>query len=667
MTAEQKEPGYHLETLPFRGSLPLDMAPEAQQKLTNWPTVYVLDNKKQVYVGETTNTLNRRLQHQADPRKSALTTMRVVLHEEFNKSAALDLESYLIRLLGGDTGRQSLNGNLGLQEHDYYDRARYREMFEEIFEHLREQRVFSQSRDRIINSTLFKLSPFKSLTADQERSLAAIVDGIVRSEDPDAVGPFVVQGGPGTGKTVLGVFLMKLLADLALLTEDPAETDLSTDEAFHPIFTHENHERLLRHRADPQAQGLTIGIVVPQQSLRQSLKAVFKHTPGLHPTMVVDPWDVGEKKFANKYDVLIVDEAHRLNLRASQSSGMQNAKFPKINADLFGADDPRYTQLDWISDRSVHQILLLDPRQTVRPADLDQETVDELLRQAHTESRFHALTSQLRVEASDDYVAFFGQLLRGEDPTAPQLGQYDLRLYSDFRQMREDLQEKEAQFGLARLAAGYAWEWKSRATPKKKPTQDWDIEIQGVRLPWNRTDKEWVTSPGSVDEVGSIHTLQGYDLNYAGVIIGEDLTWDSDAQRVVFRRENYYDKRGKRDNRMLERSYSDEDLREYVINIYNVLLTRGVRGTYLYVVDEGLRRQFERWFPQSGEPDAGWESFGIAAGRRPGELGSPVDIAFPAQPVVRHATQSGRPSSPVPPTRLSPPRGSRLLAASDDS
>lgn len=633
MNAQDKDPGYRLETLPFRGALPPDVTAEAQQRLGNWPAVYVIDNTKQVYVGETTNTLVRRLQHQADPKKAALTTMRVVLHGEFNKSAALDLESYLIRLLGGDSGRQSLNGNLGLQEHDYYDRPRYREMFEEIFERLREERVFSQSRDQIINSTLFKLSPFKSLTADQERSLAAIVEGIVRTEVPDAVGPFVVQGGPGTGKTVLGVFLMKLLADLALLTEDPDETDLSTDEAFHPIFTRENHERLLRHRVDPQAEGLTIGIVVPQQSLRRSLKAVFKHTPGLHPDMVVDPWDVGQKKVVDKYDVLIVDEAHRLNLRASQSSGVQNALYPKINADLFGADDPRYTQLDWIVDRSVHQILLLDPRQTVRPADLDQATVSGLIERAHAEKRFHALTSQLRVDASDEYVEFFGQLLRGEGPVAPGLGEYDLRLYRDFRQMREDLLEKEAEFGLARLAAGYAWPWLSRGTAKTPAVQDWDIELDGVRLPWNRTDKEWVTSPGAVDEVGSIHTLQGYDLNYAGVIIGEDLTWDEATQRVVFRRENYHDKRGKRDNGMLGRTYSDEDLREYVVNVYNVLLTRGVRGTYLYVVDEGLRAQVARWFPGIEEPGAAWAPFGVAPGRRPGDIG-PVDMVTPRAEVA---------------------------------
>ncbi|MDO5634400.1 MAG: DUF2075 domain-containing protein [Micrococcus sp.] len=626
---KENQSAYRLERLAFKGALPVNLDADALRQLSNWPAVYVIDNQRQVYVGETTNVAARRRQHWDDPKKSALTTMRVVLHEKFNKSAALDLESFLIQRIGGDSGRQSLNGNLGLRQHDYYRREEYRELFEEIFERLLAEKVFSQSREQIINSTLFKLSPFKSLTADQEASLAEIVRGILAAEDPAAVGPFVVQGGPGTGKTVLGVFLMKLLADLARLLEDPDEADLSTDEAFHSIFTPDNHERLRRHLV---GNDLKIGIVVPQQSLRRSLQKVFRTTPGLHPNMVMDPWDVGKKKHEEMYDVLIVDEAHRLNLRASQSSGMQNALFPQINADLFGRDDLAYTQLDWIIDRSHHQILLLDPLQTVRPADLDRRTVDGLLDRARTEHRYHALTSQLRVEASDDYVDFFGALLRGHGPAAPGLGEYELRMFTDFGAMHQKILKRNEQHGLARLAAGYAWPWQSKPTKSNPDPVDWDIELDGVRLPWNRTDKEWVTSPGAEHEVGSIHTLQGYDLNYTGVVIGPDLVWNEAEQRVQFVRPDYFDKRGKRDNVQLGRTYTDEDLREYVINIYNVLLTRGVRGTYLYVVDPGLRAQFARWFPTvETEGKTVGAPFGVVPGQRPDDtpmqLG-PADARF---------------------------------------
>ena len=123
-------PGYTLERLPFKGALPPEQ--EKNARMRDWPAVYVIDNEKQVYVGETTNVVARRGQHHMDPRKARLTTMRVVLHDEFNKSAALDLERYLIQMLSGDGAREVLNRNAGLTESDYYDRTRYQEMFADM-------------------------------------------------------------------------------------------------------------------------------------------------------------------------------------------------------------------------------------------------------------------------------------------------------------------------------------------------------------------------------------------------------------------------------------------------------------------------------------------------------------------------------------------------------
>ena len=616
-------PGYTLERLPFRGALPPEQ--EKNARMRDWPAVYVIDNEKQVYVGETTNVVARRGQHHMDPRKARLTTMRVVLHDEFNKSAALDLERYLIQMLSGDGAREVLNRNAGMTESDYYDRTRYQEMFADIFERLRAEKVFSRSREQILNSTLFKLSPFKVLTPEQEASLRHIIQLLVADDDVDR-GPLVIQGGPGTGKTVVGVFLAKLLVDLANLTEEDVEVDLSSDHDFFDLFTHANRNALLR---GTEGRGLRIGIVVPQQSLRQSLKRVFRRTPGLHPSMVLSVWNVGDAE--ERYDILIVDEAHRLGLRSAQSNGALNNKYTAINQRLFGDDDVSHTQLDWITQQARDVVLLVDPRQTVRPADLDAATMDALLARAHAEHRHHALVSQLRVKASDSYVDFFGKLLRGEHPPAPDLGEYDLRLFTDFGAMREAIRARDTEFTLARLAAGFAWKWQSKGFRTNPSKPDWDIELDGVRMPWNVADTDWVDSPGSLDEIGSIHTLQGYDLNYAGVVIGPDLQWDDTAQRVVFSRADYADTGGKKNNGYLSRTYSDEDLREYVINIYNVLLTRGVRGTYLYVVDAGLREQFARWFPGISGPDVTSAPFGIPPGGRPGEVLRTVDVGHTAE------------------------------------
>jgi DUF2075 family protein len=83
--------------------------------------------------------------------------------------------------------------------------------------------------------------------------------------------------------------------------------------------------------------------------------------------------------------------------------------------------------------------------------------------------------------------------------------------------------------------------------------------------------------------------VQCYDLNYAGVIIGNDLQWNEDAQRLIVNRSNYFDKKGKENNPTLGKTYSDEDLLRYICNAYTVLLTRGIRGTYVYVTGRELR------------------------------------------------------------------------------
>ena len=112
---------------------------------------------------------------------------------------------------------------------------------------------------------------------------------------------------------------------------------------------------------------------------------------------------------------------------------------------------------------------------------------------------------------------------------------------------------------------------------------DYDIEIEGHRYIWNTTDKDWVNSANAVNEIGCIHTVQGYDLNYAGVIFGNEIGYDQETKTFRIDKSNYHDHIGKT---ALD---SDEQLKEYILNIYATLMTRGIRGTYLYACDEGLR------------------------------------------------------------------------------
>ncbi|WP_374459576.1 DNA/RNA helicase domain-containing protein [Microbacterium sp.] len=569
---------FSIQRLPFRRDA-VDTWARDDARHTNWPVVYVIEGDTRrsspgLYVGETVSAATRMRQHlSGSKRNESLKSIRVVVNHRFNKSVCLDLESHLIRWFSGDGRYRLLNGNDGLTDAQYYDRDIYRESFRDVFEALRAEGLFSRSIPQIENSDLFKLSPFKALTEDQGIAIMDILEGLLEDlQDPDARSTLVVQGNPGTGKTIIAIFLMKLLADI----RDYRDQDgIEPDSMFSEFFVPENRDLL---------RTLRMALVIPQQSLRMSVKKVFKRTPKLDASMVMSPFQLGESD--QPYDLVLVDETHRLGQRANQASGVQNKKFREINEALFGSDDPRYTQLDWIKARSTHQLLLVDGEQSVRPHDLSPTTLSAEVSQAKNEHRFFRLTTQMRVQAGADYVEFVRAVLRSEQPSLPDLGDYELRLFDDLGEMREAIRQKDAEVGLSRLVAGYAWDWVSRNHPEA-----FDIELDGERLRWNGTDKDWINSKDSLEEVGSIHTVQGYDLNYAGVIIGPDLRLDPATGRIVADRESYRDKKGKENTGHLKDTFGDDDLLTFIRNIYGVLLTRGMRGTYVYVCDPALRER----------------------------------------------------------------------------
>lgn len=578
--------GFELDVFTFDRE-ELDRRVTATPRYRSWPVVYALHDDSQIYVGETLSAAQRLNQHLESPAKSALTCARVFRHDEFNKSAALDLESQLIRLLAGDGHFQVLNRNQGILDADYFDRKRYHRDFDEVFRQLYCAGFLTRPVEEIHNSDLYKLSPFKSLTEEQVAAVEAILELLVRRitvEQNLAVEPLVVEGEPGTGKTVVAVYLAKLLRDLGSVTDEELRRDIDRQARFADHFTAANRQ----HFHDAR-----IGFVVPQQALRTSLKRVFSRTPDLDGDMILTPFDVGESE--RRYDVLIVDEAHRLNRRSNQPSANQNIRFAEITRRLFGEDDLQRTQLDWIRAQSDHQILLVDKEQTVRPGDLAPGSVERLINEAKTSGGHHRLISQLRLNAGEGYIPAVRMMLSGEDPVSLDLGDYQLAMFDDAGAMQDRIRSLDSEYGLARMAAGYAWPWRSK--PKAKGRAEFDFELDGRRFRWNSTDKDWVNSAAALDEVGSIHTLQGYDLNYAGVIIGPDLRFDEMTGRTTFDRRHYADPKGKENNPKLGLTFSDEDIRNYIINIYTVLMSRGIRGTFVYVCDPVLRSHLRRFIP----------------------------------------------------------------------
>ncbi|EDN79310.1 DNA/RNA helicase domain-containing protein [Mediterraneibacter gnavus] len=189
-------------------------------------------------------------------------------------------------------------------------------------------------------------------------------------------------------------------------------------------------------------------------------------------------------------------------------------------------------------------------------------------------------SSRFNQSVTFDYVK---EILSGEVKSKKSFANYNLILMTDFTKFNNLMYQKEKEVGLVRMAAGYAWDWLS-----KNDKTVYDIEIQEIKKQWNHCTEGWVHSENAIDEVGCIHSIQGYDLNYAFIILGDEIGYDPDEKNIIIRAENYFDQNGKK-------TAEYEELKEYIQHIYYVLMTRGIRGTYLYVSDPNLRDYISRY------------------------------------------------------------------------
>lgn len=560
----------------------IDAGGVEMEMFRDWPIVYTLNDDRQVYVGESLHGVSRMRQHRTSETKRDMRTLRLVLSEMFNKSVCLDLESTLIRLFQGDGSFDVLNRNIGIVDAGYYQRERYREAFREIFEDLRASGMFQRTIPQIENSELYKFSPFKTLTGDQAAAVTDIVESLLRDLESDDRGISIIQGDPGTGKTIVAVYLLKLLSDIAAY-QDGDEAD--PDEMFSEFFDESTRDLLADRK---------MAFVVPQESLRHAIQSVFSRLPSMSEVKVLTAFQVGESD--KDFDLVVVDEAHRLNQYSSQAHPTQTTRFRNITTNLFGSLDQQKNQLDWIRAKSRHVVLMLDLHQSVRPADIPRQELEAVVDEAEQHGRIHPLVTQMRAAGGNDYIDYVRRLLSGEAP--PQrlgFGDYEFGMFNDAGELKQRIEALEPEYGLCRMTAGFAWPWISN--PKGKVRAEYDFELDGTKFRWNSATKDWVNSRRAPSEVGSIHTLQGYDLNYTGVIIGPELRFDPSEQRLWVDRKHYADKKGKINNKMRGQKTTDDDLLQYVTNAYAVLLTRGMRGTFVYVRDPELRRHLSRFIP----------------------------------------------------------------------
>lgn len=524
-----------------------------------WPIVYILSHgsEKIAYVGETTDAVSRMNAHLKNNKKSKLAEAHLIESEMFNKSATLDIESNLIKYISGDGQYQLLNGNIGLANHNYYQKDNvYWGMFTSIWDNLRSLGITKHSIEHINNSDLFKYSPYKTLSLEQLKGLSSIIDNLIDGTYKN----IVMQGGAGTGKTILAVFLFKLLVtDLS----DFNFKDLGSDNGNDLI---KKVDQLKQIYPNPQ-----MALVIPMSSFRNTIKKVFSKVKGLKASMVVGPADIAN----HKYDIVVVDEAHRLRRRINL--GAYYGAFDQANKKL-GLDKNSGTELDWIRKQSNCAIYFYDKNQSIKPSDVSENDFQEVMDES--DAKVEQLTSQFRVQGGNGYVNFVHDLLNVSHPEASVYSNenYEVRLFNSMVEFLDQIQNKDKEFGLSRMIAGYSWPWISKNNPEL-----YDIEIEDVKLKWNTTNSDWINSNNAVKEVGCIHTTQGYDLNYAGIIFGYEIGFDKSKNEIIIREDNYFDRNGKQ-------SIKDpSELKEFILNIYKTILLRGIRGTYIYVCDPDLR------------------------------------------------------------------------------
>ena len=524
-----------------------------RDRVLDWPMVYILANDKEAYVGQTTSVATRINQHGASEEKQDFETVNIIYHDEFNASVITDYEHRLIGLMHADGRYRLTNKNDGMTETSYFSKDAYSAMFEDLWEELRKLELADHSIADIEESEVFKYSPYKGLTVDQKVALDTIMTAIRGGLDKTQ--PIVVEGMPGTGKTILAVFLLKMLND------------------------------------DPTFKDMNIRLMEPVTSLRETLRKSLRNVSGLSPDDVIAPTDLvkpalGYGSNGGKcFDIVLVDEAHKLKRRVNL--GTQFGNYDRVTAELGLPKDA--TQMDWVIAQAKLPVFFYDPLQSIGPACLGMRAMRSALGDALDNPI--ELYSQMRVRGGKDYLDYIRAILDAEDPAPMEFEKYDFVLHDDFADFVESFERDYAEHDLSRMVAGYAWGWKSNPKRCNDPTVR-DIVIDGVGLKWNCTYDNWVVKgandPAIAHEVGCIHSTQGYDLSYAYVIIGDDLAYDDESGKLVADKSNYYDRNG-------YATAQQKELDQYIKNIYYVLLTRGILGTHVYAANPMMREYLRRF------------------------------------------------------------------------
>jgi DUF2075 family protein len=347
----------------------------------------------------------------------------------------------------------------------------------------------------------------------------------------------IVEGGPGTGKSVVAVNLLVELNRRGLMAQYVTKTSAPREVYF---------DKLKGVKKMPELKNLFVS------------SGSFMKAP------------------KNSLSALIVDEAHRLTEKTGFLKMGDNQVKEIINSALFS-------------------VFFIDEDQRVHINDYGESwVIEDLAKKAGAKVAKLSLSSQFRCGGSDGYLAWLDDMLQIRDTandTFRSSGfKYEFRVVDSPAELRDIIFEKNLADNKARLVAGYCWDWSSS---KNQSSYDIVMPEFDFRMRWNLKSygSTWIIDPNSVEEVGCIHTCQGLEVDYIGVIIGEDLLCRDGKLMVDPVKRSKDDKSIFGYKKLLkDRPEATKGLLRAIIkNTYRTLMTRGMKGCYVYCCDKELQ------------------------------------------------------------------------------
>lgn len=421
------------------------------------------------------------------------------------------------------------------------DRKKLREFIKQHIRHGRGRQVlFDLERGRMrpskaladVVGKLLKGNSEFALIDDQKEVFEAAKAACRQASASGRPRVLIIEGGPGTGKSVIAVNL------LAALREGLTVKYISKNAAPRAVYS----DKLIQTRDNAHLVNLFGG----SGSFTETVQDAF--------------------------DVLVVDEAHRL----TEKSG------------FYGNLGTH--QVKELIEAAKCSIFFIDEDQRVTLKDVgSKEIIRKFAAGRNAEVEEYSLTSQFRCAGSDGYLAWVDHTLQIRTTANPSLADipFDFQVFDDPSDLHKAIETKNAN-NRARVVAGYCWPWNSKKNPKLM-----DVVIGDYERQWNldQDGSLWIVAPNSVAQVGCIHTCQGLEVDYVGVIIGPDLTIMGDTLVAVPRARDRHDKTMKGFVKMTKEQPAEAArLADSIIkNTYRTLMTRGMKGCYVYATDAKLR------------------------------------------------------------------------------